>query len=127
MKCSWRGCPNEVTSKYPGAKFCGPKCQNKNSVQKRREKLKWLSIQYKGNKCQDCLVSFPQYNVYEFHHLDPTTKDFSIGGDGHTRSWDEIKSELDKCVMLCSNCHRIRHFSELEPVLEEFKIGRPPR
>lgn len=126
MICEWRGCGKEVTSSYPGARFCDPKCKNKYFVQKRREKLKFMSIEYKGNKCQDCQTCFPQYNVYEFHHLNPNEKDFSLSSDGHTRSWEKVKQELDKCVMLCANCHRIRHFKELEPILEQFKIiGRP--
>jgi len=39
-----------------------------------------------------------------FHHLDPTGKDFGVGG-AHCRAWATIKAELDKCVCLCKNCH----------------------
>lgn len=44
---------------------------------------------------------------YDFHHLDPNQKDFSIGKQ--SKSFAVIRSELDKCVLLCSNCHRKRH------------------
>lgn len=126
MKCSWRSCNKEIPTDGKEKKYCSFACKNKQGVQRRREKLKLMAIQYKGCKCQDCGYSFKEYNVYEFHHLDPKVKDFSIGSDGHTRSWEAIKQELDKCVMLCANCHRIRHFSELSPVLEELKeFGRP--
>lgn len=41
----------------------------------------------------------------EFHHVDPSSKLFGIGS-GDTRSWETVKAELDKCVLLCSNCHK---------------------
>jgi type II secretory ATPase GspE/PulE/Tfp pilus assembly ATPase PilB-like protein len=119
MKCKWRSCSNEVTSQRKIAAYCSFKCKNKQAVQRRREKLKHMAILYKGNKCHDCHTQFKEYTVYEFHHLDPAQKDFSLSCDGHTRSWETIKSELDKCAMLCANCHRIRHFQELKPVYKE--------
>ena len=41
--------------------------------------------------------------------IDPTKKDFSLSVEGRSKSWDTVRKELDKCVMLCANCHRIRH------------------
>ena len=43
-----------------------------------------------------------------FHHLDPELKDFGISGNAN-RSWDKIQVELDKCVLLCANCHSEVH------------------
>lgn len=81
-------------------------------VKVRRLKLKRLAVEYKGEYCQRC-----GYNkcigALEFHHLDPSKKDFSISQDGgNARSWSKIKLELDKCIMLCSNCHREVHAEE---------------
>ena len=45
----------------------------------------------------------------EFHHLDPKGKDFGISDKGYTRSWQKVKEELDKCIMICANCHREIH------------------
>jgi hypothetical protein len=45
----------------------------------------------------------------EFHHLNAARKDFGISSQGHTRSWSKIREELDKCVLLCANCHREVH------------------
>ena len=45
----------------------------------------------------------------EFHHMDPTKKDFSISVDGMTRAWSKVKDELEKCVLVCANCHREIH------------------
>jgi hypothetical protein len=69
------------------------------------------ALEYKGNKCEDCTISYPEYPyvIFDFHHLDPTKKSFS---------WTKMRlvtqkvlnKELDKCALLCSNCHRIRHY-----------------
>jgi len=74
-------------------------------VAKRRRKVKAMSIEYKGGKCQIC-----DYNRYqgalELHHINKSEKSFGIGDKGYTRSWEKVKAELDKCVLLCANCHR---------------------
>jgi len=75
------------------------------AVAKRRRVIKAKAIEYKGGKCQLC-----GYNKYqgalELHHIDPKQKEFSIGYRGHSRSWERVKSELDKCILICANCHR---------------------
>jgi DNA-binding CsgD family transcriptional regulator len=84
--------------------------KNIERVKKRRRKLKELAVEYKGGCCE---IKHCGYNkcvdALEFHHLDPTQKDFGIASKGITRSWDKVKEELDKCIMVCSNCHREIH------------------
>lgn len=75
------------------------------AVSKRRRKIKFLSIEYKGGKCFICNYNKCQ-EALDLHHIDPRTKEFSIGDKGYTRSWKRVKAELDKCVLLCANCHR---------------------
>ena len=70
----------------------------------RRERLITLS----NNICMDCGYTFPGY-VYEFHHIDPSTRSFNLSGGELTRKWADIVTELEKCDMLCANCHKIRH------------------
>lgn len=90
-----------------GAYRC-TKCRS-NSVQKRRDLIKKMAVDYKGGKCERC-----DYNkciaALEFHHLQPNHKDFAISHKGYTRSWDKVKTEIDKCIMLCSNCHKEEHY-----------------
>jgi hypothetical protein len=78
------------------------------AVHKRRKKVRSMAVEYKGGKCERC-----GYNrcidALEFHHADPTQKDFNISSKGYTRSWKRVQAELDKCVMLCANCHRETH------------------
>lgn len=81
-------------------------CTNTQSII-RQQKLKLEAVEYKGDSCISC-----NYNKYpgalEFHHLDPNKKDFSIG-QMKCRSLNSIKEELDKCILLCSNCHKEIH------------------
>lgn len=76
-----------------------------------RFEFKLRCIAYKGGKCSLCgYCKCPRSLV--FHHTDPEKKDFSVSGS-HARSWESIKTELDKCVLLCTNCHGEVH-EELE-------------
>ena len=67
-----------------------------------------MAVNYKGGSCEKC-----GYNrcidALEFHHNNSSKKDFSISEKGYTRSWDKVKEELDKCSLLCANCHREIH------------------
>lgn len=67
-----------------------------------------MAVAYKGSKCERCGYD-RCVEALEFHHTDPTKKDFNISSKGHTRSWNRVQAELDKCVMLCANCHREIH------------------
>jgi len=78
------------------------------AVHKRRRKVRELAVAYKGGKCEGCGYARCM-DALEFHHTDPMQKDFSISAKGYTRSWERVQSELDKCVMLCANCHRELH------------------
>ena len=67
-----------------------------------------MALEYKGSKCQSCGYDRCK-RALEFHHIDEGSKDFGIGFKGETRSWEKVKSELDKCILLCANCHREVH------------------
>ena len=67
-----------------------------------------MAIEYKGSKCEICAYD-KCADAFEFHHLDSLKKDFGISEKGYTRSWDKVKEELDKCRLLCANCHREEH------------------
>ena len=87
------------------------KC-NVEAVMKSKRSIKDKAIDHKGGSCEIC-----EYNkcneALEFHHLDPNAKDFGIG-DGNYRSWRKVKIELDKCIMVCANCHREVHAGLIE-------------
>jgi hypothetical protein len=78
-------------------------------IEKRR---KWID-DYKRNKCcSHCGIS--GYRVIDFHHQGGKKKEFGIAvarAEGY--SLERIKKEVEKCVLLCANCHRIAHYEEL--------------
>lgn len=78
----------------------------KNNTKARSLKLK--AIQYLGGKCIKCNGEFLAC-VYDFHHRDPKTKDYNVS-QMLANSWEEVKKELNKCELLCANCHRIHHY-----------------
>lgn len=75
---------------------------------KRRRKLRIMVAEYKGGKCVLC-----GYNkciqVLDLHHIDGSNKEFGLSARGLTRSWEKIKKEADKCILVCANCHRELH------------------
>lgn len=79
----------------------------KKAVTERRRKLKLMAIEYLGGKCEHCGYDKCP-DAFDFHHRDPSQKDFGIGS-GNSISWDRTKVELDKCALLCANCHREEH------------------
>jgi 5-methylcytosine-specific restriction endonuclease McrA len=78
------------------------------AVTNSRRKLKQKSVQYKGGKCNRCGYN-KCLDALEFHHIDRSDKEFGIGTKGATRAWEKLKIELDKCELLCSNCHKEEH------------------
>ncbi len=92
-------------------KYC-EKCRDRDikRIVRRRIDLKKKAIEYKERKCEDCGIESEHYAIYDFHHSDPNTKEDNINNIMNKKpKWATIKKELDKCILLCSNCHRIRH------------------
>ena len=67
-----------------------------------------MARNYKGGKCAKCGYDKCQ-RALSFHHINPKEKDFDLSSKGLTRSWERIKKEIDKCVLLCANCHMEVH------------------
>lgn len=89
--------------------FC-KQCNHENTVSRQRQ-FKLQCLKYRGNSCSKCGYS-KCVAALEFHHTDPAQKDFIPSKFRHT-SWEKnkevITKELDKCVVLCANCHREEH------------------
>jgi len=90
-------------------KSCCLKCHTLYVHQRQRE-LKIKAIEYLSNKCNKCgCTGVPA--IFDFHHRNPDEKEFSWGHK-RTSNWDNLKIELDKCDLLCANCHREIHDKE---------------
>jgi RecJ-like exonuclease len=91
--------------------YCKP-CSNAQSIERQRT-LKQKAIEYLGGKCVRCgYDKCPA--ALDFHHKDPSQKEFEISKVRSTSWNDEIKIELDKCDLLCANCHREAHWEQKE-------------
>lgn len=83
------------------------KC-NAEGVSNHRKNLKIKAVEYLGGMCELCGYN-KSMAALDFHHKDPAEKDFEISNKGITVSWEKIQLELDKCMLVCSNCHREIH------------------
>ena len=81
---------------------------SRHRVVELRRETKRRAIAALGGRCVSCEreMSAP---AFEFHHLDAAEKTFALSADGIYRSWDKVSAELDKCVLLCANCHAETH------------------
>jgi hypothetical protein len=99
-KCKYPLCSN-LTHRA----FCSRNCNTKYNVTEWRRRTKLRAIEYKGGQCIRCGYS-KSPAALEFHHRDPAQKEFGIAGAGNCVAWEKLRSELDKCDLLCANCHR---------------------
>ena len=82
-------------------------CTEAQKVTIKRRAIKEALVAYKGGKCERC-----GYNkcmrALEFHHTNSKEKDFGISFN-LSRTIEDLKKEVDKCILLCSNCHAEVH------------------
>ena len=73
-------------------------------------KIKKQAVEYKGGKCSVCGYN-KCLSALEFHHKNPLEKDIKLNSRGIDRrkAFEKLKAELDKCILLCANCHREIH------------------
>jgi DNA invertase Pin-like site-specific DNA recombinase len=100
----------DVISKYIKTDHKGRierKKQVVNNVIQWRRRKKIELVDYKGGRCNKCGYD-KCIDALEFHHLNPEDKDFTISG----KSWsiERLKKEVDKCILVCSNCHKEIHY-----------------
>ena len=81
-------------------------------IRERKERLReFLKQQKETLECSQCGENHPA--TLHFHHLDPQTKDFSLA-DAANRAYGpkRIQREMEKCIVLCANCHAKLHYEE---------------
>lgn len=77
---------------------------NSERTLEKRRRYKARIVQTMGGKCQCC--GYCNYDgALELHHIDPSQKAFSICEKTYI-AWEKLKTELQKCILVCANCHR---------------------
>ena len=74
---------------------------------KYKEQSEWVISHKKGKSCLWC--GFTDWRALQFHHRDPLQKSFSIQKKIGVISLERIKAEIEKCDLICANCHQIHH------------------
>ena len=93
---------------------CSVYCKLCTSIEttERQRGVKQKAVDYLGGKCSIC--NYDKYiGALEFHHINPAEKDFTIA-ELKLSSFERIKNELDKCLLVCANCHREIHGGKIE-------------
>src|SRR5438105_15879474 len=87
------------------------RCKRAKTNERRTALREWLDDYKKALHCERC--SFDDFRALEFHHPGSHDKDFNVADmirSGFSRA--AIRREIEKCVVLCSNCHQIEHYGE---------------
>jgi hypothetical protein len=79
-----------------------------------KDKIKELLDIEKSKGCHYCPESTPE--CLDFHHRNPKDKKYSVSTMlffGHNHTIEKVKAELEKCIVICANCHRKLHAGKL--------------
>lgn len=84
-------------------------CYKKRNNLKRKKAILYLS-----NKCKECDKENLPMCCYHFHHRNPEEKEYEPAHYARLNDWDKVKKELDKCDLVCNNCHTVIHHGTLK-------------
>lgn len=97
----------------PSSTYRCQQCQKihiRKNTERRHQKKKRV-IDYLGGKCCRCGMVSPIVDVYDIHHEDGDKETEICKLLNKRGKWEDLVPELDKCVLLCANCHRRLHYS----------------
>lgn len=80
-------------------------CHSNNEMNRYYEKQAFID----GMKTPCVKCGENRIRCISFHHINPKEKDFTIG-TLRKSNFNKIKSEIDKCICLCLNCHHEFHY-----------------
>ena len=111
-------CGQKFIANVPNRQYCY-ECSPKglsaaDTIRYKKRKLKNLLIQHKGGKCQVCGYNKCE-GALQFHHRDPKEKEFGLANinlNDSNFSLGKLFEEVDKCDLLCANCHAEKHYKE---------------
>jgi hypothetical protein len=80
------------------------------SLQRRRQETRELVQRAKDVPCMDCGIKYPRY-VMDLDHVRGKKKFNLSRATSHMHSLESILAEIEKCDVVCANCHRSRTFN----------------
>lgn len=87
----------------------------KANVDRNKRQLQARNREYldkaKEGPCVDCGVQYPPY-VMDFDHVRGEKKD-KVSNVARSASIERLQAEIDKCDLVCANCHRERTHNRL--------------
>ncbi|MGH7156772.1 MAG: hypothetical protein ACREGG_01500 [Candidatus Saccharimonadales bacterium] len=102
-----------VAATTPGKIYHRQKCRHCYREAKRlliRRQRQWIKEYKAQRQCVKCGIA--DFRVLDFHHSDSGGKDFNISDFRYKAGLERLKKEIEKCSLLCANCHRIAHYEE---------------
>lgn len=109
LPCTCQSCGREY--EYQRSKCCTQTRCSSCITKARRLRVKKRAVAYLGGACTRCGYD-KCLGALDFHHIHPGEKDFTISR-AYCRAWKVVQEELDKCELLCKNCHYEFHEMEL--------------
>lgn len=88
-------------------------CRSRYQRYKNRNK----GIEYLGGQCAICKIN--DYDVLTFHHRNQEDKIFNLSANWGVAKWAKLQEELEKCDLLCNNCHQKLHRNERNANLQK--------
>lgn len=84
--------------------------RNKKQAEERKQRRVVFNEYKKTLKCKECGFSHPA--ALDFHHRNPDEKEYTISQMIVDKPFEYLLEEIEKCDVLCANCHRILHYEE---------------
>lgn len=109
-------CCNEFTTTNPSRIYCfncSPQGLDRaDAIRLKKRIIKHKLIEYKGGKCERCGYDKCE-GALQFHHRDHSQKEFTIAevNVNNLFSMQDLFNEVDKCDLLCANCHAEEHYT----------------
>ena len=88
---------------------CCKECHKQNIRESYKKKMEEINNYKQQIGCKKCGIK--HFYLLDFHHKNPSEKDFTISDYSRT-SLEKLMPEIEKCVLLCANCHREFHYLE---------------
>lgn len=107
LQAECKECQREYSTAHYKANKETYKARAKKQVKDRREEINLLKTKLKCEKC-----GFKHPAALDFHHTDKVTKENGISYLASINNKIKLEEEIKKCIVLCSNCHRILHWEE---------------